>query len=419
MNKPSNEPVPVVDPELLERTRKQWLSGDWQSLAELCLKTFQYHPERAQLALFAAVGQLLSGKIAQAKSLLHLARDWGAGSQITSEILIASLHGTLGRMYVIQDLEDKAYDHFDAALAIAHIDEDRALLAKTRVMRESINLGLLPQAAKLMSAQLMAAKNQSDPQMLEARLKILEAEVGLLHHELSLAQQRQQIYGSQADQYMAHAVGSKSWKDQLKQKTVSQLGQDLWVLEQTDYKNGGFFVEFGATDGVLLSNTWLLEKEFGWKGICAEPNPRFFEQLEKNRNCIVSNQYIGRASGEEVEFILADVFGASKEFAAEDMHMDKRNAYAEAGHITKFISISLDDFLEQHGAPREIDYVSIDTEGSEYSILQDFPFEKWRIRFFSIEHNYTEQRLKIRELMSKNGYSHKEAEWDDWYFILN
>ena len=45
----------------------------------------------------------------------------------------------------------------------------------------------------------------------------------------------------------------------------SQLSQVLWVLEQLQWNRGGYFVEFGATDGVLLINSWLLEKHFGWQ----------------------------------------------------------------------------------------------------------------------------------------------------------
>src|ERR1017187_1984592 len=49
----------------------------------------------------------------------------------------------------------------------------------------------------------------------------------------------------------------------------SQLRQDLMVLSELDFKRGGYFVEFGATNGVTLSNTYLLEKEYGWTGILA------------------------------------------------------------------------------------------------------------------------------------------------------
>ncbi|NKB76872.1 MAG: hypothetical protein GKR96_07435 [Gammaproteobacteria bacterium] len=51
----------------------------------------------------------------------------------------------------------------------------------------------------------------------------------------------------------------------------SQLRQGLFALSELSFKQGGFFVEFGATNGVGLSNTHLLETKFGWKGILAEP----------------------------------------------------------------------------------------------------------------------------------------------------
>ena len=55
--------------------------------------------------------------------------------------------------------------------------------------------------------------------------------------------------------------------------SYSQLGQDLKVLEFYNNKLDGFFIEIGASDGINLSNTYLLEKNHNWKGICVEPIP--------------------------------------------------------------------------------------------------------------------------------------------------
>ncbi len=51
--------------------------------------------------------------------------------------------------------------------------------------------------------------------------------------------------------------------------TKSQMYQDLFVLAECNFRRKGFFVEFGATNGLDLSNTYLMEKNFGWEGILA------------------------------------------------------------------------------------------------------------------------------------------------------
>jgi hypothetical protein len=61
----------------------------------------------------------------------------------------------------------------------------------------------------------------------------------------------------------------------------SQYGQDLFVLEALGGRRGGYFLDFGASNGVRFSNTLLLEQSFGWRGICIEPNDSFFSELKK------------------------------------------------------------------------------------------------------------------------------------------
>lgn len=80
-------------------------------------------------------------------------------------------------------------------------------------------------------------------------------------------------------------------------KSRSQLRQDLFVLFQTKFKKNGYFVEFGATDGIELSNSFLLEKEYGWKGILAEPALKWHEDLIKNRTAHIGKTAFGVAQG--------------------------------------------------------------------------------------------------------------------------
>jgi hypothetical protein len=50
-------------------------------------------------------------------------------------------------------------------------------------------------------------------------------------------------------------------------RSRSQILQDLWVCFELGERMNGYFVEFGATNGLKNSNTWLLEKELGWRGL--------------------------------------------------------------------------------------------------------------------------------------------------------
>ena len=49
--------------------------------------------------------------------------------------------------------------------------------------------------------------------------------------------------------------------------SYGQLKQDLLCLEYFDKKRDGYFVDIGAGNGRDLSNTYLLEKEYAWKGM--------------------------------------------------------------------------------------------------------------------------------------------------------
>ena len=83
----------------------------------------------------------------------------------------------------------------------------------------------------------------------------------------------------------------------------AQLAQDLFALAFAESTSPRFFVEFGATDGVKLSNTWLLEKKLGWSGILAEPAKTWHNSLRENRNCTINTKCVARTSGCKYKFL--------------------------------------------------------------------------------------------------------------------
>ena len=204
---------------------------------------------------------------------------------------------------------------------------------------------------------------------------------------------------------------------QLLNKSKSQLKQDLFVLAELKYKTEGFFVEFGATDGISLSNTYLLETEFKWKGILAEPARVWAKQLLENRpSANIETLCIWKNSNSSLMFNETDYSELStiSSYSSKDFHADNRRR----GVQYEVQSISLNDVLKKYSAPQDIDYLSIDTEGSEYEILNAFDFNKYNIKIITVEHNYAPQRELIFNLLSSNGYERKYtniSDFDDWY----
>ncbi|MGO8759774.1 MAG: FkbM family methyltransferase [Terracidiphilus sp.] len=196
----------------------------------------------------------------------------------------------------------------------------------------------------------------------------------------------------------------------------SQLRQDLFVLSALEFKENGYFVEFGAADGVLSSNTYLLEKEYGWTGILAEPARMWRERLRENRSCNIETDCVWRESGSHLTFNETRLGEHSTidSFSGSDLrsaHRKRRRTYSVG-------TISLEDLLRKYHAPETIDYLSIDTEGSEYEILSNFDFSRYRFRVITCEHNFTPAREKIFSLLSSHGYTRRLTEfsqYDDWY----
>jgi len=402
-------------PSLL-RAKGQWVFGDWDALASLDIDVVARHAERDRLALLVACAHQQRNDHERARAFVRKSLQWGCDRRLVARLLVSGLHNTLGRIAAIKSDDAMLERHFTDAMAVTDDSESRAA-THTRAVREMANLGLLPQAARLLQDEIRRTDTSTErPIAQAARLEMLRSEVELIQHEITLAQQRHQVRLNVRLDPQGGRAPDPDDVESLRRRSTSQLGQDLWVLERLGFKRNGFFVEFGATDGIRLSNSYLLEQDFDWRGICAEPNPRMFAQLARNRRCIVSEACVAARTGDVVEFVLAEEYGGMVKDLDIDHHAKKRLAYLEdsSNRIT-LITESLDDLLTRLDAPRDIDYISVDTEGSELEILQAFPFDRWNVRCWTVEHNFTPRREEIRILMEANGYHRTEAQWDDWY----
>ena len=209
----------------------------------------------------------------------------------------------------------------------------------------------------------------------------------------------------------------------LMKESQSQFFQDLVALHYSSYKRNGYFIEIGAGDGKDGSNTYLLEKNFNWSGIVAEPNKSQFNTIIAHRNCHFSDRIVFSESNLNLLFneTLQPYLSTIEEFSKSDGHASQR---IESNSVQKYNvkTISLMDLLEFYQTPKTIDYLSLDTEGSEYHILSSFNFDIYKIRMISVEHNFTENRSKIFKLLSANNYiriHENVSNVDDWYILKN
>ena len=195
----------------------------------------------------------------------------------------------------------------------------------------------------------------------------------------------------------------------------SQLGQDKNVLEYYAQKKDGYFVEIGAYDGIDLSNTYALEL-LGWKGICVEPLPSCYESLTQNRTCKTYNVAVDKVGGRVLEFIVADML------SGDLARIDKPRVADTYGLLNRISvpTMNFTDLLDNACAPSHMEFLSLDTEGSEYDILLGLDFKKYSFGYISVEHNFKEPaRSNIKAILLENGYVYKqENNWDDDYILL-
>lgn len=169
----------------------------------------------------------------------------------------------------------------------------------------------------------------------------------------------------------------------------SQLGQDLWVHRH--HPQPGLFLDIGAHDGIDLSNTYLLEK-LGWRGLCVEADERSYARLHNNRAWTL-NKAAWRRTGDVLPF------------NQHPSEMLSGLGYGDA----RVETVSINDLCDMVG---KVDYVSLDTEGSEVEILKAYDWDR-AIPLWTVEHNNNDERISwlVSQFMG-HGYLVRMFHWE-------
>lgn len=199
--------------------------------------------------------------------------------------------------------------------------------------------------------------------------------------------------------------------------SYSQRLQDLWALWESGFRLDGWFVEFGALGGRDYSNTYLMER-LGWNGVVADPHPAYIDAMVAHRTCTISTKCVLDTTGDVVDFHVVTDRPALSTVAGFGQD-DDRSVARESYEVHRVETITLEDLLAESGAPDVVDYLSIDTEGSEAIILGAYDFTRRPIRMISVEHNEV-HRDELFTLLTEQGYVRRWPELsghDDWYVL--
>jgi FkbM family methyltransferase len=184
----------------------------------------------------------------------------------------------------------------------------------------------------------------------------------------------------------------------------SQSSQDEFMFNAffKEYKKTGFFIELGALDGILISNSLFYERVLHWNGICIEPTPHYYRNLCKNRKSFNFNDVIYDT---EKSLIFCDLPGPDslngilETYDQRHINRIRREIleHRQRGNqkkIKKYLrkSKKMDDILTLVGI-KDIDFLSLDTEGSELNVLKSINWETTKIKVICVEDNYGDANL--------------------------
>lgn len=201
--------------------------------------------------------------------------------------------------------------------------------------------------------------------------------------------------------------------------TLRFHGQNLFdeQLYRTYFKDtcGGTFVEVGANDGETLSQSLFFEDQLGWRGVCIEPQPEKYKELAKRRpKCFNVNAGISLGEeGSEMTFVkivgYSDMLSSFEQYITPEGWKRINEEVARYNQTIERIPVRVMPLFSLLSVLKlsSIDYMSIDTEGNEYEVLQTIDWINTDIRLLFIESGPRQKDQKIRKMLTNLRYTER------------
>lgn len=155
--------------------------------------------------------------------------------------------------------------------------------------------------------------------------------------------------------------------------SYAQNFEDVMLLRALGHVEKGFYIDVGANDPSVESVTKAFY-ERGWNGINIEPLNAHFADLQRERSRDINLRCAAGPSMGEIEIWECDVRGWA---SVDKVAIEKHTAMGNIGRYDKVQMATLADICEQN-APHEIQFLKIDVEGFERSVLEGMDFQRFR-----------------------------------------
>jgi FkbM family methyltransferase len=186
-----------------------------------------------------------------------------------------------------------------------------------------------------------------------------------------------------------------------------QAGQDLLAYLYFRGKKDGFFLDIGAHDGRTYSNSLVFE-QLGWRGACVEPLPAVYERLRRNRRCDCYQAALAGRSAPEAGFVHARGVDTLSALESEMARGHEDWILREGGRPEriKVRVMTFPELMARYPLVKTIDFLSLDAEGAEMSILRTIDFGVYDFGLITVEciGEREGEREEMRAFLDLRGY---------------
>ena len=173
-------------------------------------------------------------------------------------------------------------------------------------------------------------------------------------------------------------------------------------------------MEIGVHDGENDNNTFKLDTDYGWNGVCVDP---YMDNMRR-RTCQQYNVALGNTNADSVGFLKLGGLSSLAEVGSCASHNVHHELLSRNGTKSTVDMRTPKWLLKDARVPPVIDYMSVDVEGAELLILNEFPFDEYCVRAMSVETNDQHQvERDLHELLSKQGYTYEGHSGVDEFYV--